>query len=253
MAKWVELTAPEVRGLAPATPLVFPIAAIEQHGPHLPVWTDSLITQHLIDVLSERMQDRVLFAPLMWLGNSHHHLDFNGTLSASPRVYLDLLGDLMDNAIEQGFRRIVFLNGHGGNDVPAKQATFEVRQRYSSRSDLLLLMTTYWGLGVDPTLRESGWLQSEMGHACEWETSMVLKLRPDLVHPFEHLPPVEPGNPFRPGSRAWKTADRSQPGYIGAPHAASAQKGEQLLGWFSEALEVWLDRVVAWDGVSWDG
>ena len=253
MVKFVELTAPQVRRLAPDTPIVFPIAAIEQHGPHLPVWTDSLITERLMAMLEERMSNRVLFAPLLWLGNSHHHLDFNGTLSAAPRHYLDILGDLMDNAVTQGFRRIVLINGHGGNDVPGKQATFEARQKYTERDDLLFLMTTYWGLGVDPQSVESGWVQNEMGHACEWETSMVMHIRPDLVGDHSQLTEVEPGNPFRPGVRAWKTSDRTVPGYIGAPHAASAAKGAKLLDWFSVALEKWLDRVVAWDGRSWDG
>ena len=251
--QFIEMTAPQIGRLAPDTPIVFPIAAIEQHGPHLPVWTDSLITSELMQRVSKRLEKQVLFAPLMWLGNSHHHLDFSGTLSASPRNYLDLLGDLMDNAIAQGFRRIVFVNGHGGNDVPGKQATFEVRQRYSQRQDLLLLMTTYWGLGVEPQQLATDFVQNEMGHACEWETSMVLRIRPDLVGDYGSLLPVEPGNPFRPGARAWKTADRTVPGYIGAPHAANAEKGERLLSWFSEALVGWLERTVAWDGKSWDG
>src|SRR5206468_85703 len=81
-----------------------------------------------------RLGDGVLWAPLTWLGNSHHHLDFAGTLSASPRLYLDLLGDLLENLITHGFRRLVLLNGHGGNIVPASQAVFEVRQRHRDRS-----------------------------------------------------------------------------------------------------------------------
>jgi creatinine amidohydrolase len=60
--------------------------------------------------VASSLQDSVLFAPLMWIGNSDHHLDFPGTLSASPRTYLDLLSDLAANAIHHGFRRIVFVN-----------------------------------------------------------------------------------------------------------------------------------------------
>jgi creatinine amidohydrolase len=248
-----ELPAPEIRDLAPDTPIVFPIAAIEQHGPHLPVMTDTLLTQGLIDRIEPRLHDRVLFAPVQWFGNSHHHLDFNGTLSAAPRTYLDMLCSLMDNAIEQGFRRIVFINGHGGNDVPAKQATFEIRQKYSHREDLLLLMTTYWGLGVEPWTTDPTIVQRDMGHACEWETSMVLQLRPDLVRDYKGLESVSTGNPFRPGVRAWKTQDRTVPGYIGEPRFATKEKGALLLDLFSDALVTWLERVVAWDGQSWDG
>ena len=82
---------------------------------------------------------------------------------------------------------------------------------------------------------------------------MVLALKPELVGAYSTLPTVEPGNPFRPGVRAWKTKDRTGPGHIGVPNAASAQKGELLLRLFSDALVQWLDRVVAWDGSSWEG
>ena len=87
----------------------------------------------------------------MWLGNSQHHIDFAGTMSAAPRTYLDTLSDMAENLLIHGFRRIVLLNGHGGNIVPAQQAVFEVRQKYRWRSDLLLLAATYWTLGAGRT------------------------------------------------------------------------------------------------------
>jgi len=89
-----ELTWPAVQALNKDTPVVFPIAALEQHGHHLPLFTDSLLLGEIIHRTAERVGDRVLFAPLTWLGNSDHHLDFPGTLSAPPRTYLDLLGGL---------------------------------------------------------------------------------------------------------------------------------------------------------------
>ena len=137
-----DLPWPKIQELAPDTPVVVPIAALEQHGLHLPVFTDSLLLGEVVRRVSLQMESQVLFAPLMWLGNSDHHLDFCGTLSASPRTYLDLLNGLVENFIQHGFRRIVFVNGHGGNDVPGKQAIFEVRQKHRQRDDLLLLMGT---------------------------------------------------------------------------------------------------------------
>src|SRR6185503_19426950 len=107
-----DLTSPAVKSLSKNTPIVFPVAALEQHGAHLPVFTDSMLLGEIVRRAAERLTDRVLFAPLLWLGNSDHHLDFAGTLSAPPRVYLDVLEGLMENAIHHGFRRIVFLNGH---------------------------------------------------------------------------------------------------------------------------------------------
>ena len=90
-----DLPWPKIQELAPDTPVVVPIAALEQHGLHLPVFTDSLLLGEVVRRVSLQMESQVLFAPLMWLGNSDHHLDFCGTLSASPRTYLDLLGGLV--------------------------------------------------------------------------------------------------------------------------------------------------------------
>ncbi|HTG45486.1 MAG TPA: creatininase family protein, partial [Verrucomicrobiae bacterium] len=168
-----DLTAPRVKSLDKAIPVVFPIAALEQHGAHLPVFTDSMLLGEVIRRASEQLGGKVLFAPLMWVGNSEHHLDFPGTLSASPRTYLDLLSDLAENFLHHGFKRLVFINGHGGNDVPGRQALFEVRQKHRAQSDLLLLFGTYWLLGSMPQQIDSSLQQSQMGHACEWETSMM--------------------------------------------------------------------------------
>src|SRR5437870_114046 len=138
-----ELTWPAVQALSKDTPVVFPVAALEQHGPHLPVFTDSLLLGEVVRRTAERLGSRVLFAPLQWLGNSDHHLDFSGTLSAPPRAYLDLLNAPLENFVRHGFKRLVILNGHGGNDVPGRQVVFEARQRHRQRSDLLLLFGTY--------------------------------------------------------------------------------------------------------------
>jgi creatinine amidohydrolase len=244
---------PKVAALSKAMPVVVPIAAVEQHGGHLPVFTDSMLLGEVVRRAAERLGDRVVWTPLLWLGNSHHHLDFPGTLSASPRTYLDVLGDLIDNLAFHGFRRIVLLNGHGGNIVPAGQAVFEARQRYRTRDDLLLLSTTYWSLGSRPREADASFVQDRMGHACEWETSMILALAPHLVGDLEPIEPVPFGNPFEPGSRGWITKDRSVPGHIGDPRRASAEKGETLFRLFSADVAAFLERVIAWDGRSWDG
>jgi len=248
-----DLAWPAVADLSRDTPVVIPIAALEQHGHHLPVFTDSLLLGEVTRRAKEAVGDRVLFAPLMWLGNSEHHLDFAGTLSASPRGYLDLLNDLAGNFLHHGFRRIVFVNGHGGNDVPGRQAVFELRQRHRDRDDLLLLVATYWSLGSKPAEADPTLHQHDMGHACEWETSMILRLAPHLVGDYRGARPVEPGTPFTPASRGWTTRDRSEPGHIGAPHLASPEKGERLFQTFAADVVALLERVIRWDGRSWNG
>ncbi len=244
------MTWPAVAALSKDTPVVIPVAALEQHGHHLPVFTDSLLLGQIVRRVSLRLVDSVLFAPLMWLGNSDHHLDFAGTMSAPPRVYLDLLNGMAENFLQHGFKRIVFLNGHGGNDVPGRQAVFELRQRHRERADLLFLFATYWSLGDAPP---SGFAQTEMGHACEWETSMILRLAPQLVGPHADLPTVDPGRPFTPAARGWITKDRTVPGHIGTPGAATSDKGEVLFQRFSSDVEAFLRRVIEWNGTSWNG
>ena len=246
-----DLTWPEVDALSRDLPVVIPVAAIEQHGRHLPVFTDSMLLGEIVRRVSEVMRDRVLFAPLMWLGNSHHHMDFPGTMSASPRVYLDLLNDLMENMLAHGFRRIVLLNGHGGNSTPGKQAVFEVRHRHRTRYDLLLLLATYWE-HAQPNQTRADLVQKQMGHACEWETSMILRLTPHLVKETNKIDSIEPGAAFDPANRGWTTKDRSTPGHIGHPRAATAEKGEALFQSFSAGVVKLLDEVIAWDGKSWD-
>jgi creatinine amidohydrolase len=244
---------PAVAAVSKDLPVVLPIAAVEQHGRHLPVFTDSMLLQEVVRRAAEPLRDRVVWAPLFWLGNSHHHLEFAGTLSAAPRSYLDLLGDLIDNFIVHGFRRIVLLNGHGGNIVPAQQAVFEVRQRTRARQDLLLLAATYWLLGGKPPLIDSSIAQERMGHACEWETSMILHLAPHLVGDLSRLEPVAMDMPFPPAAQGWITRERSAEGHIGDPRRATREKGETLFRIFAQDVVNFLERVIAWDGHSWDG
>jgi creatinine amidohydrolase len=249
--KFAELTWPAIHALPRTTPVVIPVAAVEQHGRHLPVYTDSMLLGEVVRRVENRIGDRLLVAPLLWLGNSHHHLDFGGTLSASPRGYLDLLADLTECFLGQGFTRIVFLNGHGGNTTPGKQALFEVRQTHRERQDLLLLFATYWNASTAPRKLGPEFVQTDMGHACEWETSMILRLAPQLVGPVGQLEKVGFEFGFEPAYRAWTTRDRTEPGHIGDPRHATAEKGERLFEVFADEVSTLLQRVIAWDGAAW--
>jgi creatinine amidohydrolase len=249
-----DLAWPAVAALPKHTPVVFPIAALEQHGRHMPVFTDSLLLGEVLRrVKLAPAAGRCLFAPVQWFGNSHHHLDFPGTLSASARGYLDMLKDLARCFIDHGFTRIVFINGHGGNIVPSQQALFELKQDLRNRRELLLLALTYWESAGDPSKTIPDLVQKQRGHACEWETSMILRIAPELVGNYRKASTVEFGTPFTPAARGWITRDRSGPGHIGSPHLATAEKGEHLFAAFSADVVALLERVIRWDGESWNG
>jgi creatinine amidohydrolase len=248
-----EMNWPAVQALSKNIPVVIPVAALEQHGQHLPVFTDSMLLGEIVRRVEGQFKEHALFAPLMWLGNSDHHLEFAGTLSAPPRTYLDMLNGLAINFIEHGFRRLLFINGHGGNDVPGRQAVFELRQKYREREDLLLLFATYWSVGAKPREKIASLQQHQMGHACEWETSMIQRIAPHLVGEIKYLHPVEFGNAFEPAHRGWITKDRTVPGHIGSPHLATPEKGEALFEIFAQDVAALLERVIQWDGHSWNG
>jgi creatinine amidohydrolase len=239
-----DLKWPDIAALNRDIPVVIPIAALEQHGRHMPLFTDSLLLGEVIRRVSGPLAGKVLFTPLQWLGNSEHHLDFPGTMTASPRVYLDLLKDMVENFLFHGFRRVILVNGHGGNIVPGQQALFELRQKYRERSDLLLLSATYWTLGSKPNQVNSSFVQTQMGHACEWETSMMLRIRPELVGDYQSAATIAQEEPFAPAHRAWITKDRSTVGHIGYPAAATAEKGEILFQLFSADLVNYLMRLI---------
>jgi creatinine amidohydrolase len=246
-----EMSWPALGNLSRSVPVVIPVAAVEQHGHHLPVGTDSLLLGEVVRRAEEQLGERALFLPQQWLGNSHHHTDFPGTISASPRLYLDLLGDLAENFLRQGFQRIFFLNGHGGNITPGKQACFELRQRYRDRKDLLFLFSSYWDLGKAGELGE-GYVQQQMGHACEWETSMILRLNPNLVQgDVGRLETVPFDYGFEPAYRGWTTKDRSETGHIGSPQYATAEKGERLFSVFAAGTVAFIGAVAEWAGKSW--
>jgi creatinine amidohydrolase len=242
---------PAVAALSKDSPVVIPTAALEQHGHHLPVFTDSMLVGEITRRAEAQLGDRVLLTPVMWLGNSQHHLDFAGTMSASPRVYIDLLVDMIENFLAHGFRRIVIVNGHGGNNVPGDQAIFEVRQRHRQRDDLLILFACYWALGCQPHEADASIEQRAMGHACEWETSMILALAPKLVGDYRKAEPVDPAGALDPAHRAWTTKDRSTAGHIGNPRVASAAKGETLLALFTADVVKLLAQAITWNGSRW--
>ena len=248
--KLAEMNWPEVDALNRDTPVIIPIAAHEQHGHHMPLHTDSLLLGEILRRAEEQLGTNTLFAPLQWLGNSHHHMDFPGTLSAEPPVYLDLLNGLLENFLQHGFKRLVLLNGHGGNIVPGAQAVFETRQHHRDRTDLLLLSATYW---EQANIAEAcdDLLQDAMGHAGELETSMMLAIRPELVGDIAATAEVPKGEAFATATRGWTTKDRSEPGHIGVPGAASAKKGEALLNAFTLGVAQFIESVRDWDGQTW--
>ena len=167
-----------------------------------------------------------------------------------PTTLIALMRDYIVSLSRHGFDRFLFLNGHGGNIVPGAQAVFETRQRHRDRTDLLLLSATYWEQ-ANITEACDDLVQDTMGHAGELETSMMLAIRPELVGDIAATAEVPKGETFATATRGWTTKDRSEPGHIGVPAAASAKKGKALLNAFTLGVVHFVESVRNWDGQSW--
>ncbi|WP_230208431.1 creatininase family protein [Microlunatus sp. Gsoil 973] len=185
-----DLTREELARLAPGATVVVPIGSIEQHGPHLPVCADTEIITHVarsaVELAAETAS--VLVTPTLPFGLAQHHLPFGGTISFSSKVYLDLLTEIGTSLVNDGFQRILFLNGHGGNVSAA--AMVADRLAYEYRLDAHIAAASYWECGADSLAKLDLDGAPAPGHAGSFETSCLLALRPELVH-TDRIPPAE--------------------------------------------------------------
>jgi len=209
------------------TVFVAPIAACEQHSRHLPTCTDTLLVTAIAEGVEQRLPEPVLLLPTLWLGASGHHLRFGATLSAEVDTHIAILADLLTPLLDDGYRRLLVLNGHGGNIDTMHLALRRLQGRYQDRQ---LTAASYWELAEKELAALAQGPRKVMGHACEFETSMVLALRPDLVRRDEirnDPPPAEPA--LRGLFLAEDMKQRTRQGAVGYPELASAEKGQALL------------------------
>lgn len=250
---WAGKTSEEIVELAEraGSVLVVPVGSIEQHGHHMPVATDTILVDAIAHLGADRVGDSVplLVMPPVWSGYSPHHMAFGGTITLDYDTLLDTLEEIADAALQNGFDAVVLLNGHGGNASLISSATSTIGRHYD---DVEVLGLTYFELAASfiDKIRESD--VGGMAHAGEFETSLMLHLRPDLVREdrFEGTPMDEPykwgghdlleGGPlsvYRP------FGEYSESGAIGEPELASAEKGREIYDRLGDELERLLTQV----------
>src|SRR6266446_4645362 len=114
--KFAEMTFPQLRQVPRDTTVVLaPIAACEQHSHHLPTFTDTVLVTGVAEGVEANLPEQVLLLPALWLGASAHHLRFGATLSAEVDTHVAVLCDLLVPLLDDGYQRVLILNGHGGN------------------------------------------------------------------------------------------------------------------------------------------
>src|SRR5689334_12035619 len=144
------LTSPEVKALPMDKLIVLaPLGSFEQHGAHLPLTTDTEIVSAIASAAEATLHDHVLCLPCLWLGHSTHHMQFPGTLDVKQMHYIALIEDLCGSILAMGARKILLLNGHGGNDVPVRTALREVKTAHPHRAETHVVLASYWSLAAD--------------------------------------------------------------------------------------------------------
>jgi len=227
----VEMTRAEANRVAPESLLVVPLGATEQHGPHLPVGTDSMLVEAVAEraVLELRDSFPVVLAPTLPVGSSAHHVPFGGTLSVTSLSFYRVLMDIGRSAASGGFRRMFYLNGHGGNHELAQVAARDL----GLELPIAVGAGSWWAMAYDALIEAgSPTIQSIPGHAGGFETAAMMAMAGHLVRDPRPSRPDQPAAdpPFRSRFRtevhgSWKAID----GFTDNPAGASAELGARFL------------------------
>ena len=186
---------------------IIPVGSTEQHGEHLPINTDTNCCFTIAVRAAESIDDfPVVVLPPVWSGYSPHHMSFPGTITLEFHTFVDVLTQIAAAVSAHGFRKIILLNGHGGNAA----IVAAMRNKLMAEKGITVLGYTYWEL---PSVAEEMKRVSEsdkgfIGHASEMETSMQLHLQPELVDM---------------GAARWV------PGVWGDPASADSEKGKHII------------------------
>jgi creatinine amidohydrolase len=228
-----ELTRDEAGRLVPDATVILPSAAIEQHGPHLPIITDTCIVGAVSERVAAAASVPVLVAPTVCYGASQHHFPFPGVMSLSSSTFSATLRDLLDSLARMGARRVYLLNGHGGNDELIRL----VAREEGFAKHLAIGAASYWSIAWDGLLgiEAHSKLGTLPGHAGHFETALMMALRPDLVHGDAIPVPMENqmvGDVWPGGMRGTITPPHNSLGTSGTSDDAgnaTAEWGERLL------------------------
>jgi creatinine amidohydrolase len=245
---WKELSAAELRDKAQSGAIVLmPVGSMEQHGPHLPVGVDTYLSEGVCRAAAEAVAGDLpaVVAPTLWCGMAEHHMAFGGTFTLDIPTYRAVLLCLLKSLERHGFKRVLIVNGHGGNI--AALASF-LPDFAREMPGLALRVTTPYEparAAIAPILED----QDGVHHACEVETSMMLVLAPETVrrdklgeaHGPPHWTPQPPG-----AARFVSFRNATSSGVIGDARRGSAQKGERLVAAVRDAIVALLRDPRTW-------
>lgn len=247
---WTDIAAGDVgRWIA-----VLPVAAVEQHGPHLPLGTDSYIAEaylaRVLPLLPAALPVTVL--PVQKIGASDEHRAFPGTLSFAAATNIAAYTQIGESLYRCGLRKLVIVTSHGGNEAAVELVARDLRVRLE-----MLVVTCAWHrFGYPPGVFDAVAVRHDVHAGCI-ETSLLMAARPDLVHTkrVRSALPVTVTmaqefnwlSAFRPAGFGWMTQDLHPTGAVGDATLASAEKGERALNHGAMAFAELLGEVDRFD------
>ena len=215
--------------------VIVPVGSVEQHGPHCPQDVDISIPYHLAIRTADAINDfPVVVAPPLLYGFTHYNMGEVGTITLSLELFINVLCDISRSIWKNGFRRIIMLNGHGGNIAPNWVASVKLAEE-----DIWALAITYFNMAPDEMAAIAESDAGSIGHGGEFETSLQLYLRENLVD-MNRAVKDEWRQKFSPEVQKYaQFPERRREmahGVMGDPFFASAEKGERLFNVFQDKL-----------------
>lgn len=253
---WSELSSPKIRKMIQQGPVaVLPVGSCEQHGLHLPLGTDSFLCNSVVIQAAKLAKSEPIILPPITYGYSPHHMDFSGTVTLSQNTLRSLIGDIVVSLVKHGISKMIIVNGHGGNTPALQEAVNQVGEEH--QMDMILLRYMDMVAPQIDSLRESP--LGGMGHACEFETSLMQYLMPHLVDEelmksqvIKGLPIYNPDLFARNAIYIYRNfREFSKIGVIGDPTLASKEKGKRLFEDICQELSKIIDYV-ATHGVNFE-